>query len=178
MLTGIIAVLLLVSALSLSAADGYRGQLWGSNKESVRKGSGELYSGRVQDLVDALVYTSTFQGYDALYKYMFRDDSLVMVAITADLPWALNIRESFKRNFDLSERAVQDLITGLERKYGSADLAENTGTDTYMLWRSGDTEIELIIKRDVNYRLILSYSWESYFRRLDNSRKQKAMDEL
>jgi|GEM_PF-1699573 len=168
----------LITAGSLGAADGYRGQLWGSSPESVEKGSASDFGVEGRRVGDALLYRSTFQGQDAVYKYIFRQDSLVMVAITSDLPWDLSSANAFRDHFEKSEKAVDRLLEGLRSKYGQEETAERSGTDSYMLWRNGATDIELIVRRAANYQLILSYSWAEYFKRLEAMKVQNALDEL
>ncbi len=177
----VLLLLAMVAVCGLQAddsSDGYRGILWGSSRESVRKSAGQFYSGDARELDDALIYSGTFQGFDAYFKYMFREDSLVMVAITADFPWPLNDKAKFKANFNKSESASDNVLDRIRGKYGREIQSDKVGTDSYYHWNAGDTDIEVILLRGIQYRLTLSYSWKSYFQRSQVRKDQGFQDEL
>ena len=175
-------LILLLSIFTFStlliAEGGYRGTLWGSSANAVKKSVDNLYDDLSGEMENTLIYSGTFQGFNALYKYVFHEDSLVMVAISTTLPWKLNEKDNFSRNFNLSEQTVDDLINSLQKKYSTPLYNEKIETDRFMKWIVDESDIELILQRNIQYSLLLTYSWNSYFKKSNKQKIQGYEEEL
>lgn len=171
-------LIILISFQYLTAQTGYRDLFWGTSKSAAKKTAGEWYGEPVNEMDNALIYKAAFQGENAVYKFLFEEDSLYMVGISVELPYNLAVKDQFKRNFKLSETYVDDLLERLYAKYGDPLLEEKQGTDQYVHWQNGDTEIEAFVKRDATYKVIISYSWSDFFKRRSETRESGYQDEL
>ncbi|BFN36618.1 hypothetical protein [Fidelibacter multiformis] len=169
-------LLLLVSGLS--AQDGYRDIPWGSSKNATRKMALEYFGDNYYETESKIIFTDDFQGNDAIYTFVFSQDSLHTVAIQSELPYLLTDEETFSDMFDKSEMEVEKLIRRVSAKYGQPVLQERVGTDLFLRWEVDDTEIELFVERSYKYKLIMTYRWISYFETKQEKRQQQYLNEL
>ena len=84
---------------SLYCQAGYRGILWGSSAEAVKKTAIKYHSNQYTELDNAVVFNGTFQGNDAVYKYIFDSDSLILVGVTSLLEFNLSDKEKYAKAF-------------------------------------------------------------------------------
>ncbi|MCD6235146.1 MAG: hypothetical protein DRP86_03145 [Candidatus Neomarinimicrobiota bacterium] len=173
----LLTMLLLISS-SLSAGDGYRDIPWGSSKNATRKVALEYFGDNYYETESKLIFTDSFQGNDAIYTFVFSQDSLHTVAIQSELPYLLTDEKTFSDMFDKSEKEVEKLIRRVSAKYGQPVLQEKVGTDLFLRWELDDTEIELFVERSYKYKMIMTYRWISYFEKKLEKRQQKYLNEL
>ncbi len=63
-------------------------------------------------------------------------------------------------------------------KYGRPVLDEQVGTDLFLRWEDGDTEIELFVQRSFKYKILMSYRWIPFFERRKEVKIQQYQNEL
>jgi hypothetical protein len=160
------------------AQSGYRDIQWGSTKLSARKMAIGYFGDRYLETESKLIFNSPFQGNDAVYTFFFTDDSLHTVTIKSELPYALSDEKKFSENFEKSEKAIDDLTMRINGKYGRPVLDEQVGTDLFLRWEDGDTEIELFVQRSFKYKILMSYRWIPFFERRKEVKIQQYQNEL
>jgi len=160
------------------AQSGYRDIAWGSPKLSARKMAVGYFGDRYLESESKLIFNSPFQGNNAVYTFFFTDDSLHTVTIKSELPYVLTDEKKFSENFEKSEKNISDLIMRINGKYGTPILNEQVGTDLFLRWEDGDTEIELFVERSIIYKVLMSYRWIPFFERRKEVKIQQYQNEL
>jgi len=172
----VLSILILVG--STFAQSGYRDIAWGSPKVLARKMAIVYFGDRYLETESKLIFNSPFQGNNGVYTFFFTDDSLHTVTIKSELPYVLSDEKKFSENFEKSEKSINDLIMRINGKYGRPLLNEQVGTDLFLRWEDGDTEIELFVQRSFKYKILMSYRWIPFFERRKEVKIQQYQNEL
>jgi hypothetical protein len=175
-----LSIFLMILAVTTGALaqTGYRDLPWGLKKKAVAKSVFDWFDAQAGEMEQALVYNGNFQSVDATYKFLFESDSLYLVGISATLPYNLLESGEFKSNFRKSEAFVDGLISRLNQKYGKARLSEKLDTDLFSSWRDDETDIELIVTRNTQYTIVLTYTWRNFLERRKSEKEGNWKDEL
>jgi len=160
------------------AQTGYRDLPWGLKKMAVAKSVYDWFDSQAGELDQALIYNGSFQGESANYKFLFEADSLYLVGITVTLPYNLLEVGKFKSNFRKSEAFVDGLQLRMQKKYGAAKLHEKLGTDFFGKWQDGETDIELMLTRNSQYTVLVTYTWRTFLERRKSANESNWKDEL